>query len=353
MKKYQTNRSIQMAMLVCFFYLLPFVVSSQNLVPNYGFDQVPSTFPCHWTVPFPDSFEKLETAVPGWFSPLCTTPDFFTDLAPNTCFSSTYSTVDNCVGWEAPRSGHCYVGFYNNAAGGGPECECPNPYDYKEYFGAELLEPMKKGHRYYAEMYVSLGEFSFNASNNLGIAFDSIKHSFRTDTCFMTLKAMVNCDSIIWDTSGWTKVSGFFTAEYDYNYLYIGNFFSRFDTYNPNTMFAYAHSGAYYFAEDVYVVEVDSAYIIADTLICKGDSITITGKGALSHHWYYPDTPKDTLSTTSSLKLKLEEHTTVVLKGNSSYDTIHIKVYEPLVNLDTAYYCLDSSLAMKLFLEIK
>ncbi|MEI6766274.1 MAG: gliding motility-associated C-terminal domain-containing protein [Bacteroidota bacterium] len=132
---------------------------------------------------------------------------------------------------------------------------------WREYIETELKIPLQNDKCYYAECYVNLNNYSYWATDALGMYF--------SDTVIVNLGDAINypvplyyqpqirnpLGNIIDDTVGWTKISGTFTAHGGEKYLLIGNFWKIEDcnahTFSGNNF----EVDAYYFIDDVLVME--------------------------------------------------------------------------------------------------
>jgi len=123
--------------------------------------------------------------------------------------------------------------------------------------------------------YIIIGNFSDNptvncATNKLGVLFSTISYALDTFCINTTLLvppnfAHIYTDSIITDTMLWTNITGSFTADSNYQYIVIGNFF---DDNNTDTICNGGNLVSYYFIDDVYVA-VDSMTVIVENELQK------------------------------------------------------------------------------------
>jgi PKD repeat protein len=154
---------------------------------------------------------------------------------------------------------------------------------------AELSQPLVVGNTYYAECYVSLGDFTDYGSNNIGMYFSTT--NVYQGTCYMlNFTPQILETNIITDTANWVKVSGTFTATTAAGFLIIGNFFD-----NASTQY-FVNGGssvnARYFIDDVSVTEVvgvPSAAFNAPNTICPGTCTNFTNlsTNATSYQWSF------------------------------------------------------------------
>lgn len=225
-------------------YLLPvlFLVSSichaQNLVPNGDFE-IYGAVPCGWT----GSASAFSAATSGWTSPTNGTPDIHSTLISQSCSNfhphSTYSCNN---GSQVPYSGNIFSGFYTNVMG------TPN----REYIQAQLSSPMSPGLAYYVQFYVSLGEESAFATNNIGVWFSTAATNVPIIT-ELGYTPQVLFTNVITDTANWVLLTDTIIPTQAYQYIIIGNFFNDSATtaVNVNPLACWARS--YYYCDDVCI----------------------------------------------------------------------------------------------------
>lgn len=212
-----------------------------NLVPNPSFEEYED---CPWGAAGINEGKAIGWKAWNW------TPDYF-----NACSSDIdgYMGVpSNAFGFQHAISGNAYAGLgtYENID--------PNS---REYIAIELSEPLSIGQTYYVFFHFSFyegmeGDDRWCASNNIGLRFfkDPQYDTFPPSTWFMPDNfAHLNYNQIHTDTTNWTLVEGWVTADQDYNWLAIGNFF---DDNNTDTLILNSTGVscfAYYFVENVCV----------------------------------------------------------------------------------------------------
>jgi len=220
-------------------------LNAQNLVPNPSFelfDQCPTTF------------GFLVTDRPtDWYRWDSSSPDYF-----NACVDASLDTVLgvpwNALAFQYAWDGDAYVGLYTYFP----------PYDYREYIGAQLIQPMIVGEEYHVSIRANLvydgSEFLFDAaaSNNLGVLFAMEDNAFlgpigSTGPPFdFRDYAHVYSEEVITDTAGWALITGNFVADSAYRYLVLGNFFS--DSLTTGILGLNGFSQTYYLVDSVNVV---------------------------------------------------------------------------------------------------
>ena len=221
-----------------------------NLVPNPSFELQDT---CPYTVGFQEGDRPLH-----WFS-WYNSPEYF-----NAC-AGTLQSIDTLV--DVPQNawtyqyaweGNAYVGMY--AYDGVSD-------EYREYVGAELLEPLVVGCDYRIRFRANPafdGNYALpdggGACNNIGLLFTTGSNAWNgvTGPAFgFRNDAHVFTSSVIDDTLAWTLVEGIFTADSSYGYVVLGNFFTDALT------IGYPNAGSwtdisYYLIDSVSVTPVDA-----------------------------------------------------------------------------------------------
>lgn len=210
----------------------------QNLVPNPGFEEYEKCPSGYLT-------QGQVLKLPGWHSPTRGTPDYF-----NTCSKWRSHPADNWAGISRDFSGEGFVGII----------AFMNGLDYREYIGAEFLQPMDSGVVYHLQFSFRLASYARISSGKLGLAVTKNKVSVLHDGQLDLKPAMLAMpDSGIVATTGlWQTVSADYTATGGEKFLYIGNFFSRAQTPFYKIKFAGNHepmlyNASFYYLDDVLV----------------------------------------------------------------------------------------------------
>jgi OOP family OmpA-OmpF porin len=175
-------------------------------------------------------------------------PDYF-----HRCSTGGFVGVPfNVFGVEDAHSDSAYVGFW-------ALIDTLRQDPYREYVQMELSSPLEVGKEYCVKFYVSPGDRFLLASNGIGLLFrmGASFNILNTDMVQQTPDIAEN--AVIDDTTGWTQVSGTFTADSAYTHLIIGNFYD-----NNTVQFAFTGQypqgfediyGAYYYLDDVTIEE--------------------------------------------------------------------------------------------------
>ena len=180
------------------------------------------------------------------------TPDYF-----NTC--------DYTSGYQNPRSGAGYTGagvYLTGSIVGGTGTAYRSEYLYQV-----LSTPLSAGTEYYIEFWVSLAEFSGTSIKHLGMYLTNdpdelvpVDDIF-TDGLYNLNPQIPNtypASNFYSNTSGWTKISGFFTPSVSgVRHIVIGNFDGGILNGNPSLQ---ANPGgtpgsqiSYYYFDDVTI----------------------------------------------------------------------------------------------------
>ncbi|MEO5569378.1 MAG: T9SS type A sorting domain-containing protein [Bacteroidia bacterium] len=211
-----------------------------NLVPNWSFED---------TVACPISIGQINRAT-GWSS-YKFTPDYF-----NSCNNNQVSVPINSIGYQSAKTGNAYAGLYTYAK---------FSVNYREIVGVQLSQPLSIGQSYYISFYVNRAfnpnaGFHINiATNKLGLKLSTIPYS-DTNPIQINNFAHIYSNTVINDSLNWIQISGFTYADSAYQYLGIGNFFT--DANTTNIFFDTSAAFAYYFIDDVMVIDSNATGII-------------------------------------------------------------------------------------------
>lgn len=216
------------------------ITYSQNLVPNANLED---TVFCPWA----ESQMPLDWLLFG------NSADYL-----NGC-SSALNVPNTPTGYHPAHSGVGMMGVFNYV-----DSNSTGWPDYREFVGAQLLNPLTIGQKYYMSFYLSYARIypiGFNGlgSDKLGMKFSTVSYS-ENNPPTLNNSAHLYTDSIYTDTTLWVKVTGSFIADSAYNYLVLGNFF---DESNTDTLYfggpPYWANRSYYFIDDI-CVSIDSIY---------------------------------------------------------------------------------------------
>ena len=211
----------------------PAVVS--NLVPNPGFERFVGP-PIGWSY----RGAYFGQVVKYWFSATTASPDVY---GPGVTVPADWR--EKGFGNEKPHWGKSMAGLtLYGCTNGKPHC--------REYIEIQLSEPLVVGQTYLVEFWVQALERSLRI-NNIGAWFSETRVEHKTDF-FINEKAHVKAASIV-DVRPytWTKVSGLFKADKEYEYLLLGNFDKDEDTRAKRPAVSEPHNYGYYYLDDVLV----------------------------------------------------------------------------------------------------
>lgn len=189
--------------------VLPLFVASilmaqegENLISNGSFESIEKTV---------KKLGSIQSAV-GWTHPTGAKSDVFVsskkvpDVDPQT----------NPYGMEVAHDGENFAGIiaysHNN--------KLP-----RTYLTTKLSTPMKKGMKYCVKFYVSLGEFSKYASNNIAANFNKKEFGTTEKNSIIDESHIRHWENKIFNaTFSWERICGTYTADGGEKFLTIGNF---------------------------------------------------------------------------------------------------------------------------------
>ena len=193
---------------------LAITVNAQNLVPNPSFEEY---------VNCPYSTAEFQSQVVDWYS-FSSTPDYF-----NICSNELEGFAgvpSNGWGYQYPVSGNAYgaaISYVHYAANTREYIACP-------------INPLTIGEQYYVMFYISLCDGGVLAdwrcaTNHFGLKFFK-DPSYNSDSNPYTPQntADVGYDQMFTDTTNWHLVEGWFTADQNYNWIALGNFYDDLHT---------------------------------------------------------------------------------------------------------------------------
>jgi OmpA-OmpF porin, OOP family len=228
--------------------------AGQNLVSNPGFEEY---YNC------PGSFNinhSTRAIAPSWNSPTDGTPDLF-----NECSRGSAGSKHNWAGVSRFHSGKGYVGIY---------VWIKSKRDYREYIQTELRYPLVAGRTYQIKFNVKLSSYSRYSIDRIGaLLLDSAYHSTRDTPINIPPTILKVYDSAFRKTTGlWEKISSDYLAKGNERYLIIGNFSDNRTTKSFHLNFEPVQepmlaNAAYYYVDDVSVVDADSINATREELV--------------------------------------------------------------------------------------
>ena len=220
----------------------PRLLFAQNLVPNPDFET-------HTLCP--GGTGRIEYAIP-WLDPgenssLSGKSDYF-----HVCATAPEIWVpNNFVGFQVPHSGEAHAGSYS--------FHSASP-DYREFIMVPLLAPLQAGKCYHFSMYVNLANASSYAIASMGVHFSDTALVQNTGGPIPVIPHLDGLGGLLSDTTNWTEVSGYYTAQGGEAYLTIGNFHYDATTTGLLIDSTFAWWYSYYYFDDVSLVPVEDGY---------------------------------------------------------------------------------------------
>jgi hypothetical protein len=224
---------------------LTLVEAQLNLVPNPSFEDT-----VYCPVNLSGMYGEQIYALTDWF-PSANSPDYL-----SSCATNQTSNPINGFGFQYPKSGIGYVGFYTIT-------NFSSLSNYREYLGVQLKQNLQIGTKYYFKGYVSAAFGGPQGikffSNNIGVKLSTIYYEAQFNMLNPSNVATAFIDTIVSDTSNWVPFQFSFIADSTYQYLYLGNFFDDLNTDSIQAFGTTNGIGAYYFMDDL-CLSTDSNY---------------------------------------------------------------------------------------------
>ncbi|MEM9921362.1 MAG: OmpA family protein [Bacteroidota bacterium] len=241
-------------------FLVSWNVEAQNLIPNPGFETNEKLLPT-W-MRNDGMFESMASL---WTSPNQGSPDVIAnELIPR--WFPQRRKVDLTP--HKARSGQAMAGIKTYGCDVGTQ-HC------KEYLQIELKDLLNAGEQYYLEYWINPIASSVRV-NNFGAALSDVEIQEDSEYGLHYFDPVVENKTIIEGTPNqWVRISGTFTADFQYRYLLIGNF--RIDeetkTRHPEGGLDYS----YYLIDDVTLrpVGVDSAASWKESPLDSGQTVLL------------------------------------------------------------------------------
>jgi OOP family OmpA-OmpF porin len=228
--------------------------TTQNLVPNPSFEQYTEC---------PTSEGNIDFAFP-WFSSGIT-PDFFS-ICSNSIID--FSVPSNIVGYQLPHHGNAYAGFFAGTKGS---------INGREYLSVELLDSLRLDRKYLLRFYVSLADSSTAGLSTLGIHLSSEKFFSANGFIYDSSHIQKTLKPAVVDNNMWIELSDTIKASGGEKFITIGNFVpdSLIDYYILDSTQDIFYGLAYYYIDDVLVVDVDSLeFLTTDVKTPKEEILT-------------------------------------------------------------------------------
>jgi len=241
----------------------------QNLVPNSGFEAFSSC---------PEVLNEL-IKCSDWFEPTTGTPDYFNECASP---GDPIDVPNNIYGNQNARTDNAYTGIW--AFSYDPTLT-PAELPYREYATVKLTQTLVPGNIYAVKFYLNQADASNTGIQDIGAFFTTtIPTAFPIGSSQITgVPQVSNGATFINDKSAWIEISGCFQATDAYDYLTIGNFTDDdVTTYTNDSVPASGKYKAYYYIDDVSVVELVKPLVDKTGPFCGPQEVTVTN---------YPNTP--------------------------------------------------------------
>jgi len=191
------------------------IVRSQNLVPNPSFEEFSDC---------PFSISELQNLCENWMS-WSESPDYFN--ACNNEINEFAGVPINAFGFQQALSGVAYSSFVSYAF------TDPN---IREYMAVQLSQDVTVGEEYYVMFFASLydggSQSDFHcATNHIGLRFfEDPMYDFDSNPLEPDNFAHLDFTEVFLNDTSWVKIDGWITADQEYNWLAIGNFFTDQNT---------------------------------------------------------------------------------------------------------------------------
>ena len=236
--------------------------NSQNLVPNYSFEQ------------HTNCGSGGGGGAVSWYSPVTGVGGLEYSYS-NTCSTQPCCGIPSNTfgsGWQYARTGNAYASIFFSYNDG---------RNNRQYLQTKLIDSLIGNHYYFIEFYVNLFNVSKYAANNISLLVGDTAIISYGNKYSPAIPQIINYrNPIIFDTLNWIRVSGIYTAHGGEQYITIGNFS---DDVHTDTSQLFNTPGGYlgsaYYIDDVSVIPLDSMLQKADagrdTTITVGDSAFI------------------------------------------------------------------------------
>jgi hypothetical protein len=247
------------SLLVMFLLSARFISAQGNLVPNGGFEI---------NAGCPSASSQIYLAT-GWSSPSGATPDYYHSCAT----VAAYSVPNNWEGEQTPHDGSAYSGLIDFTWQG------------REYIQIQLTDTLSAGQSYCVGFFVSLAGRSDYATMGPQM-YISDSAIATTGLQAMTVSPQILNTTLIYDTVSWIQIFGEYIAQGGERYITIGRFFDNNNT-QIDTIGNHNNYVAYFYIDDVYVIQKVNSEAGLDKILCQGDSIMIGTASLFDSLIYY------------------------------------------------------------------
>lgn len=239
------------------FLLLSNPSKAQNLVPDSSFEAVTNHFCGILT-----SSAQFNSLFTFWSNPTLG-GDQYSMLVDTTCYNHcTNPSPQGPIppkGFQAPRNGDVFPGIFLYTI---PTLE------QREYIQTELTSPLVIGESYAVSAWVSLADYSENATSSLDFLLTTLPVGGNVSTLYSYTPQTAHT-TLLSSTTDWMQVIDTIVVDSAYQYLTIGNFMEDSATVlspNPGSGGGPGQYGSYYFIEDVSVSLVSPTMNTLDQL---------------------------------------------------------------------------------------
>lgn len=228
--------------------------AGENLVPNPSFED-------YDLCPKGIVGKYDRKLVPDWEVPSRGTPDYF-----NICSKKEAGVPDNFAGkaWAHSGNGYCGIILRQNFTRDN-KITGEKPVIYREYIQTELNKELVKGKKYRVKFWICNSSNSRFAVDAIGAYISSERPKATHDEVLEFVPQIENpSGKYISNRDYWVAIEGIYEAQGGEKYITIGNFNNNFSTnylmMDGKSDFNYA----YYYIDDVSVVEVSESYDLVD-----------------------------------------------------------------------------------------
>lgn len=302
---------------------------AQNLVLNGSFENITSC---------PTGEGQVNRASP-WVSARGTC-----DLY-NICNSGVFDVPRNTIGYQNPRTGNGYAGFFVGQGIG----------EVREYLHTPLTSPLVAGETYCVKFYISIADEldSFNeplidfSVNNIGLYFSTT--AFTPDQWDLSHipvnPQIVNnpADQLLTDTLNWMLIEGQYMALGGEQYITIGSFNDNAGQDTTALDFWQDDLVSYYYIDDISVKNCNCPPITIGTALaelnCHDDSnaeISALATGGTAPYSYFLSLNLDSLENQTNLldsvhfsNLSVGNYTISILDSNLCESQQNVTIINP------------------------
>ncbi|OJJ21012.1 hypothetical protein BKI52_10585 [marine bacterium AO1-C] len=222
-------------------------IDTTNLVPNPSFEDYHS---------LPKEMGSIYfQSIPHWTAnPKPCTPDYFHAKG-----GKGFGVPQNKCGFMYAKSGQAYAGLLVRA--GKNKIDKRDIY-YREHLMVKLKRPLREKYRYVVQMYIALASYSNYASAQLGFYFQRFPEQIEWDKKYLP-RVTTPKDKFYDQPNQWVLVRDTIVALGGEEYLMIGDFNDyktrQIKKITPSTkhFYQFNYQRAYYYIDDVSVVELD------------------------------------------------------------------------------------------------